>query len=100
MPLREACLKITVSLTNELTNFVKAKLSSGRYASSSDVVREALQLMEKTERREAEKRRFLRGAWNEGIGSGDAGEIDFSALKYEARTRLAPIEWTPEQSGR
>jgi putative addiction module CopG family antidote len=38
---------MNVSLTEELANFIKAKVSGGRYASSSEVVREALRLMEK-----------------------------------------------------
>ncbi len=32
--------------------------------------------------------RSPRGAWKEGIDSGDAGETDFTALKNEARARL------------
>ena len=82
-------MNMNVSLTDELANFVKAKVSAGRYASSSEVVREALRLMEKVEQQEAEKLNFLRQAWKEGIDSGDAGEVDFAALKKEARARLA-----------
>lgn len=82
-------MNMNVSLTEELANFVKAKVSAGRYASSSEVVREALRLMEKVERQEAEKLGFLRKAWQEGIDSGDAGASDFAALKKEARTRHA-----------
>ena len=82
-------MNMNVSLTDELANFVKAKVSAGRYTSSSEVVREALRLMEKVEQREAEKLSFLRQAWREGIDSGDAGELDFSTLKQEARARLA-----------
>jgi hypothetical protein len=37
----------------------------------------------------AEKLSYLRKAWQEGIDSGDAGELDFKALKQEARARLA-----------
>ena len=48
-------MNMNVSLTDELANFVRAKVADGRYASSSEVVREALRLMEKTEKREAEK---------------------------------------------
>jgi antitoxin ParD1/3/4 len=48
--------------------------------------------MEKTERQEAEKVEWLRRAWKEGVDSGDAGEIDFTALKREARARLAPAK--------
>jgi antitoxin ParD1/3/4 len=82
-------MNMNVSLTEELANFVKAKVSAGRYTSSSEVVREALRLMEKIERQEAEKLSYLRQAWRQGIDSGDAGEPNFSALKQEARARLA-----------
>jgi antitoxin ParD1/3/4 len=82
-------MNMNISLTDELANFVKEKVVAGRYASSSEVVREALRLMEKIEKQEAEKLRFLRAAWKEGIDSGDAGEIDFDVLKQEARERLA-----------
>ena len=40
-------------------------------------------------RTEAEKLAFLRQAWREGVDSGEAVEVDFTALKKEARARLA-----------
>ena len=40
---------MNVSLTPELDQFVAAKVSSGRYTSASEVVREALRLLEETE---------------------------------------------------
>jgi antitoxin ParD1/3/4 len=82
-------MNMNVSLTEELANFVKAKVSAGRYASSSEVVREALRLMEKVERQEAEKLGLLQQAWREGVDSGEADAVDFAALKREARARLA-----------
>ena len=82
-------MNMNVSLTDELANFVKSKVLTGRYTSSSEVVREALRLMEKVEQQDAEKLRFLRKAWQDGIVSGDAGELDFAVLKEEARARLA-----------
>jgi antitoxin ParD1/3/4 len=82
-------MNMNVSLPEELANFVKDKVSSGRYGSSSEVVREALRLMEKTERREAEKLEWLRRAWQEGVDSGDGRKVDFTALKREARARRA-----------
>lgn len=78
-------MNMNISLTDELANFVKAKVADGRYTSSSEVVREALRLMEKVERQEAEKLAFLRAAWKAGIDSGDAGAVDFAKLKKEAR---------------
>lgn len=80
-------MNMNVSLTEALARFVKSKVADGRYSSSSEVVREALRLMEKVEREE--KLAYLRAAWQEGIDSGDDGEIDFAALKQEARRRLA-----------
>ena len=82
-------MNMTVSLTDELASFVEAKVSAGRYTSSSEVVREALRLMEKLERHEAGKLSALRSAWQDGIDSGDAGALDFVALKQEARALLA-----------
>ena len=85
-------MNMNISLPEELANFIKDKVSTGRYSSSSEVVREALRLMEKSEQREAEKLTLLRQAWKEGIDSGDAGEIDFAALKKEARAQLAVVK--------
>ena len=62
-----------VSLIAALANFVASKVAAARYSSSSEVVREALRLMEKIERQEAEQFQFLRNAWQEGIDSGDVG---------------------------
>lgn len=83
-------MNISVSLTPELVDLIKAKVASGRYASSSEVVSEALRLLERADQREAEEARLLRGAWEEGVASGDAGPLDFGALKAEARGRRRP----------
>ena len=82
-------MNMNVSLPEELANFVKAKVSAGRYSSSSEVVREALRLMERYEQQEAEKLQFLQKAWKDGVKSGGAGEIDFDELKKTARAKLA-----------
>jgi antitoxin ParD1/3/4 len=41
---------MNVSLTTELEKFVSAKVESGRYNSASEVVREALRLLEERDR--------------------------------------------------
>ena len=40
---------VNVSLTPQLEAFVRSKVEAGRYASSSEVVREALRLLEQSE---------------------------------------------------
>jgi antitoxin ParD1/3/4 len=74
-------MNINVSLTDELAKFIEAQVATGRYGSSSEVVQEALRLMERFDRAEAEKLRWLQNAWHEGIDSGDAGEIDFADFR-------------------
>jgi antitoxin ParD1/3/4 len=81
-------MNMNVSLTDELGEFVNAKVSSGRYTSASEVVREALRLMERHEQIEAAKIQWLREAYQAGLASGDAGELDLAAVKAEARKKL------------
>lgn len=62
--------KISISLTGELADVVRAAVSTGGYASSSEVIRDALRdFAEKQERKAAEIAR-LRQAWEKGVNSG------------------------------
>lgn len=81
-------MNLNVSLPEELLRFIRAKVETGRYTSSSEVVREALRLLEKHDEQEAEKLRWLQQAWKDGIASGDGGEADLAAIKAEGRRRL------------
>jgi antitoxin ParD1/3/4 len=82
-------MNISISLTPELMVLIKAKVDSGRYISTSEVVREALRLLERSDRLGAERAEGLRRAWQEGVDSGDAGPLDFAELRAEARRELA-----------
>jgi antitoxin ParD1/3/4 len=86
---REIIINLNVSLTAELVSYVKTKVQSGRYTSSSEVVREALRIMEKQEQQEAEKLRWLREAWREGEASGEFGPLDADEIKQQGRLKLA-----------
>jgi antitoxin ParD1/3/4 len=82
-------MNISISLTPELLGLIKSKVESGRYTSTSEVVREALRLLERADEREADSRARLRQSWGEGVDSGDAGPLDFAGLKTQARAKLA-----------
>jgi antitoxin ParD1/3/4 len=82
-------MKNPVSLAPELIGLIQAKVQSGRYTSINEVVREALRLLDRADRQEAERVKALRRAWKEGIDSGDAGEIDFAGLREVAKRELA-----------
>lgn len=77
-------MSISISLTPELISTIKAWVESGRYTSASEVVREALRLLERRDEQRADKRARLRLAWAEGFGSDEAGLLDFADLRAEA----------------
>jgi antitoxin ParD1/3/4 len=82
-------MNVTVSITPELNAFIKDKVESGRYTSASEVMREALRLLEQADqKREAELSR-LQTAYDEGKASGLAGEFDMARVRNIARKRLA-----------
>jgi antitoxin ParD1/3/4 len=81
--------KISIALSPELHDAVRRAVASGKYASASEVIREALRDWSLREPlREAEIER-LRRQWNEGLGSGDSQRLDLQNLKQEARKRLS-----------
>ena len=51
---------MNVSLTPELEKFVQNKVESGRYTSASEVIREALRLLENSERRLREREEAMK----------------------------------------
>ena len=70
---------MNVSLTPYFEEFVKQKVESGLYSSASEVVRDALRLLDEKEKKLAD----LRQAIQEGLDSGPAidGEVFFAELR-------------------
>lgn len=67
-------------------SFIKQEVTSGRYASASEVVRAALRMLE--ENKANSKLNELRAALIEGEQSGDAGELDMKSLRNEIKADL------------
>lgn len=86
---------MNVSLTPELEKFVQDKVESGRYTSASEVVREALRLLEKKDHRDAERDEALKAFQAEldrRIAEADAGgwidgEEAFARLRARSEAR-------------
>lgn len=81
-------MNVTIPLDADLSAFIECQVESGRFSSKDDVIREALHLFRSIDLEGAYTSDELRAAWQAGIDSGDAGDIDFSELKKEARSRL------------
>lgn len=80
--------KVSVALTGEQLTALKAAVETGEYATTSEIVREALRDWQfKHEQRQLDIKR-LREMWAEGKASGPAVPLDFGELRREARQRL------------
>lgn len=82
-------MPMNISLTPQLEDLVRAKVSSGLYNSASEVVREALRLMDREDRVRAASLAQLREDIQQGLDSGPAGPLDTEAIKRRGRERLA-----------
>ena len=78
-------MSMNVNLTPQLESLVKRKVASGLYNSASEVVREALRLMEEQDRMRAVKLERLRQDIRDGLGSGDPSPWDPEEIKREGR---------------
>ena len=80
---------MNVNLTPELETLVRRKVASGMYTSASEVVREALRLMEEQDQMRAVRLDQLRQDVRKGLESGPSKPWDPAAMKQLARTRRA-----------
>jgi antitoxin ParD1/3/4 len=76
---------VNVSLTPELEKFVSAKVGSGRYNSASEVVREALRLLEEHDSARAAQLAEFNQELGRRLAALDRGEV---IDPEEARARL------------
>ncbi len=80
---------MNISLTPQLEALVKNKVESGLYGSASEVMRDALRLLEVRDRRQVLRVEELRAEIKKGLDSGEPTPLDVSAIKARGRKRLA-----------
>ena len=80
---------MNVNLTPQLEEMVRQKVASGLYTSASEVIREALRLMDEQDRVRAVKLEQLREAIRDGLNSGEPTPWDPLEIKREGRKRRA-----------
>lgn len=79
--------KVSVALTTEMAAEVRAAVSSGEYASSSEVIREALRDWKLKRSLRQQRIEELGQLWDEGLANGPGKLVDMKVIKAEARRR-------------
>ena len=80
---------MNVNLTPQLEEMVRSKVESGLYTSASEVVREALRLMNAQDRMREAQLEQLRRDIRDGLDSGAPDNWDPERTKREARSARA-----------
>ena len=79
-----------VNLTDELDDFVVAKVESGRYENASEVIRAGLRSLEREEQQYEAKLAALRAAIDEGDRSGIARGDGFARVRKKLNLPRSP----------
>jgi len=82
-------MTMNINLSPQLEELVRNKVASGFYNSASEVVREALRLMDTQDRLRETKLIQLRQDIQEGLDSGEATAWNPDEVKQEGRKRRA-----------
>jgi antitoxin ParD1/3/4 len=80
--------QVTIALPAETLESARAAVESGEYASTGEIVRDALRLWENHRALQAQEVARLRKACEEGIASGSAGRLDMPSIIGEAEAEL------------
>jgi antitoxin ParD1/3/4 len=91
--------RMTVVLTEPMATEIRAAVESGEYASTSEVVHDAVRLWAVRRQGQDNDLAQLRQVWDAGIDSGTFGPIDFDDLRREARRRLTATKENGDRAG-
>jgi antitoxin ParD1/3/4 len=80
---------MNISLTPHFEKWVKGKVESGLYNSASEVMRDALRLLEERDQLRELRLSELQREIQKGIDSGEAIPLNMEAIKERGRKKLA-----------
>jgi antitoxin ParD1/3/4 len=81
--------KVSIALTGEQVSALRAAVDAGEYATTSEIVREAVRDWQFKRELRREDIARLQQLWDEGKDSGTARRVDFGRVKREGRKRAA-----------
>ena len=81
---------MNISLTEEIEEFVRRKVESGRYSSAAEVIRAGLRLLDQEDELGSARLPAIRARVEEGIAQAERGElVDGEEAVARARKRAA-----------
>ena len=80
--------KLSIALTPEFAADIRQAIATGEYASTSEVVRDALRAWKQIRQGREVAVEELRRLWREGIESGEGQPLDAEDIKRRGRERL------------
>lgn len=83
--------KLSIALTAEFAADIRQAVSTGEYASTSEVIRDALRGWKQRREDRAVAVEELRRLWREGLGGGETVPLDADEIKRRGRARLEAL---------
>lgn len=83
--------KVSVALTAQQISALKSAVDTGEYATTSEIVREAIRDWQFKRELRREDIDHLRQLWDEGKASGPARPVDFEQVKRRGRGKVAGL---------
>ena len=85
-----AAEKLSVTLPSDMVRVIKSKVKTGRYASTSEVLREAMRMLLRKEKIHSEQLKSIRGRLKRSLGDTRASvAIDEAFERLEAKFQAA-----------
>lgn len=84
--------KLSISLTPEFAADIRGAVAAGEYASTSEVIRDALRTWKQARQMRATALGELSRLWREGVESGEGTPLDAEVIKARGRARLAALQ--------
>lgn len=92
---------VNISITPELDAFLQSRVSSGRYQTTSEVVREALRLLERQENDRDNALQQLKTKLGRGVAQAERGELlDGDEVFNELRELIAERRRAKQKTGK
>ena len=80
--------RLSIALPAPMADAVRRAVDAGEYASTSEVIRDALRLWEARRHLRERDIETVRQRWDEGKASGRAGRLDIKRIMAEERANL------------